>query len=301
MAEAKTIMNFSPIVLIDFLKYTIAAATPLLFASIGGLFSELSGMLNIALEGLMAIGAFFGMAAAGLTSNIFFGALAAILSASLASMLMGLMINKFRTNLFITGLAINLLAQGITAVLSQSWYHTKAIVAFNISVDNHLFPRFISQLPLIGPIFFSHSMITIFAWLWVLTSAFIIKNTKHGLKIRATGSNPQAVSALGFSPDRIHMQAFLWSGVGSGLGGYALGLSISAFVPNIISGRGWIALVAIYLGRKKPLWIAASCLLFAFAESLSNYIQGFSSIPPLLVLALPYLVTLISLILAERE
>jgi len=144
-------------------------------------------------------------------------------------------------------------------------------------------------------------MITIFAWLWVLTSAFIIKNTKHGLKIRATGSNPQAVSALGFSPDRIHMQAFLWSGVGSGLGGYALGLSISAFVPNIISGRGWIALVAIYLGRKKPLWIAASCLLFAFAESLSNYIQGFSSIPPLLVLALPYLVTLISLILAERE
>ena len=301
MAEAKTIMNFSPIVLIDFLKYTIAAATPLLFASIGGLFSELSGMLNIALEGLMAIGAFFGMAAAGLTSNIFFGALAAILSASLASMLMGLMINKFRTNLFITGLAINLLAQGITAVLSQSWYHTKAVVAFNISVDNHLFPRFISRLPLIGPIFFSHSMITIFAWLWVLTSSFIIKNTKHGLKIRATGSNPQAVSALGFSPDRIHMQALLWSGVGSGLGGYALGLSISAFVPNIISGRGWIALVAIYLGRKKPLWIAASCLLFAFDESLSNYIQGFSSIPPLLVLALPYLVTLISLILAERE
>jgi len=84
-------MNLSLMALIDFLRYTIAAATPLLFASIGGLFSELSGMLNIALEGLMAIGAFFGMAAAGLTNNIFLGALAAILSASLASMLMGLM------------------------------------------------------------------------------------------------------------------------------------------------------------------------------------------------------------------
>ena len=294
-------MNLSLMALIDFLRYTIAAATPLLFASIGGLFSELSGMLNIALEGLMAIGAFFGMAAAGLTNNIFLGALAAILSASLASMLMGLMTSKFRTNIFITGLAINMLAQGITAVLSQAWYHTKAVVAFDIPIDSHLFSSSISQLPLIGVLFSYRSMFTICAWLWVLIAAFIIKNTRHGLRIRATGSNPQAVSALGFSPDRIHMQALIWSGIGSGLGGYALGLSISAFVPNIISGRGWIALVAIYLGRKRPFWVAASCLLFAFAESSSNYLQGFSAIPPLLVLALPYLVTLISLILAKRE
>jgi len=294
-------MNLSLMALIDFLRYTIAAATPLLFASIGGLFSELSGMLNIALEGLMAIGAFFGMAAAGLTNNIFLGALAAILSASLASMLMGLMTSKFRTNIFITGLAINMLAQGITAVLSQAWYHTKAVVAFDIPIDSHLFSSSISQPPLIGVLFSYRSMFTICAWLWVLISAFIIKNTRHGLRIRATGSNPQAVSALGFSPDRIHMQALIWSGIGSGLGGYALGLSISAFVPNIISGRGWIALVAIYLGRKRPFWVAASCLLFAFAESSSNYLQGFSAIPPLLVLALPYLVTLISLILAKRE
>jgi len=110
-------------------------------------------MLNIALEGLMAIGAFFGMAAAGLTNNIFLGALAAILSASLASMLMGLMTSKFRTNIFITGLAINMLAQGITAVLSQAWYHTKAVVAFDIPIDSHLFSSSISQLPLIGVLF----------------------------------------------------------------------------------------------------------------------------------------------------
>jgi len=185
-------MNLSLMALIDFLRYTIAAATPLLFASIGGLFSELSGMLNIALEGLMAIGAFFGMAAAGLTNNIFLGALAAILSASLASMLMGLMTSKFRTNIFITGLAINMLAQGITAVLSQAWYHTKAVVAFDIPIDSHLFSSSISQLPLIGVLFSYRSMFTICAWLWVLISAFIIKNTRHGLRIRATGSNPSS-------------------------------------------------------------------------------------------------------------
>lgn len=111
---AKTIMNFSPIVLIDFLKYTIAAATPLLFASIGGLFSELSGMLNIALEGLMAIGAFFGMAAAGLTSNIFWSS-CSDLSALACFNVDGLNDQQVSNKSIYYRLAINLLAQGITA------------------------------------------------------------------------------------------------------------------------------------------------------------------------------------------
>jgi simple sugar transport system permease protein len=288
-------------VLVDILKYTIVAATPLLFASIGGLFSELSGMLNIALEGLMGIGAFFGMAAAGLSHNVFIGVLAAIASAVAASLLMGVVILRFKANLFIAGLAINLLAGGITTVLSQWWYHTKAVVAFSLPDPLNAFPAALAQIPFIGPVLLSHSVLTVSAWLWTLGAALIINNTRHGIRIRATGMHAQAVLALGYSPDRARMAALVWSGIGSGLGGFALGLSISAFVPNIVSGRGWIALVAIYLGRKKPLWIAASCLLFAFAESLSNYIQGFSSIPPLIVLALPYAVTLVSLIVAGNK
>jgi len=294
-------MSDTATVLVDILKYTIVAATPLLFASIGGLFSELAGMLNIALEGLMGIGAFFGMAAAGLTGNIFIGVLAAIASSVAGSLLMGAVTIKFKANLFIAGLAINLLAGGITTVLSQWWYHTKAVVAFALPSPLPAFPAALARIPFVGPILFSHSALTVSAWLWAVGAAFIIRNSRHGIRIQATGMNAQAVSALGYSPDRARMAALVWSGIGSGLGGFALGLSISAFVPNIVSGRGWIALVAIYLGRKKPLWIAASCLLFAFAESLSNYIQGFSSIPPLLVLALPYAVTLVSLIAAGNK
>jgi len=294
-------MSDTATVLVDILKYTIVAATPLLFASIGGLFSELAGMLNIALEGLMGIGAFFGMAAAGLTGNIFIGVLAAIASSVAGALLMGAVTIKFKANLFIAGLAINLLAGGITTVLSQWWYHTKAVVAFALPPPLPAFPAALARIPFVGPILFSHSALTVSAWLWAVGAAFIIRNSRHGIRIQATGMNAQAVSALGYSPDRARMAALVWSGIGSGLGGFALGLSISAFVPNIVSGRGWIALVAIYLGRKKPLWIAASCLLFAFAESLSNYIQGFSSIPPLLVLALPYAVTLVSLIAAGNK
>lgn len=294
-------MSGEPSVLVDILKYTVAAAAPLLFASMGGLFSELSGMLNIALEGLMGIGAFFGMAAAGLSGNLFVGALAAAGSAVLGSMLMGAVAIRLRANLFIAGLALNLLSGGITAVLSQAWFHTKAVVAFSLPALGQVFPRFLSSIPLLGPVFFSQSSIVLSSWVWALAVAFVIQKTRHGLRARATGMNPNAVAALGFSPDRARMAALIWSGIGSGLGGFALGLSISAFVPNIVSGRGWVALVAIYLGRRRPVWIAASCLLFALAESLSNYIQGFSSIPPLLVLALPYAVTLASLIIAGQK
>lgn len=294
-------MSGTGTVFTDILKYTIVAATPLLFASIGGLFSELAGMLNIALEGLMGIGAFFGMAAAGLSGNVFIGACAAVVSSVAASLLMGSVTLRLKANLFITGLAINLLAGGVTTVLSQWWYHTKAVVAFTLPAPHPAFPPLLAHIPFIGPILFSHSILTVSAWLWAIFATLIIAKTRHGVRLRATGMNAEAVSALGYSPDHLRMAAFIWSGIGSGLGGFALGVSISAFVPNIVSGRGWIALVAIYLGRKKPLWIAASCLLFAFAESLSNYIQGFSSISPLLVLALPYAVTLISLILAGSK
>ncbi len=294
-------MSDRAMIFVDILKYTVVAATPLLYASIGGLFSELAGMLNIALEGLMGIGAFFGMAAAGLSHNVFIGAVAAITSAVAASLLMGAVTIRFRANVFIVGLAINLLAGGVTTVLSQRWYHTKAVVAFSLPAPLPAFPAALAQIPFVGPILFSHSVLTVCAWLWAIGAAFIIRNSRHGIRIRATGMNAQAVSVLGYSPDRARVAAMIWSGVGSGLGGFALGLSISAFVPNIVSGRGWIALVAIYLGQKKPLWIAASCLLFAFAESLSNYVQGFSSIPPLLVLALPYAVTLVSLIAAGNK
>lgn len=285
-------------ILADILKYTIAAATPLLFASIGGLFSQLAGMLNIALEGLMGLGAFFGMAAAGASGSLVVGAMAGVAAAVVGSWLMGIITIKFKANLFITGLAVNLLAVGITAVLSQSWFHTKAVVAFDIPRVMPAFPAFLGRIPFIGPVLFSQNILSASAWLWVIAAAFIIRNTRHGVRIRATGMNEEAVNALGYRPDRYHMAALIWSGVGSGLGGFALGVSISAFVPNITAGRGWIALVAMYLGRGKPLWIAASCLLFALAESLSNYVQGFSAIPPLLVLALPYAVTLVSLVAA---
>ncbi|MEN6490574.1 MAG: ABC transporter permease, partial [Rectinema sp.] len=229
-------MSGTAAVLADILKYTIVAATPLLFASIGGLFSELAGMLNIALEGLMGIGAFFGMAAAGLTGNVFIGMLAAIGSAVAGSLLMGTVTIKFKANLFITGLAINLLAGGITAVLSQWWYHTKAVVAFTLPPPVPAFPAALSQIPFVGPVLFSHSVLTVSAWLWAIVAAFIIKNSRHGIRIQATGMNAQAVSSLGYSPDRARMAALVWSGVGSGLGGFALGVSVSAFVPNIVSG-----------------------------------------------------------------
>ncbi len=280
----------------EIMRYAITAATPLLFASVGGLFPELGGMLNIALEGLIGMGAFFGMAMVGASGSLVAGALASMAAGVSGALLLSLMVLRFRAHLFVTGLAINLAAGGITAMLSHAWFGTKAVVPFAIPMIPHAFPPLMRNIPILGPILFSHSIITIAAWIWVILSATIIQRSRFGLRLRATGMNAEAVDALGARASRYRISALMLSGIGCGLAGYSLGISISAYVPNIASGRGWIALVAIYLGRRKTGWVAAACLVFALAESISNYLQGFLSIPLLLVLALPYAVTLISLI-----
>lgn len=292
MSTASSFFTFIP----EIVRYALAAAGPLLFASVGGLFPELGGMLNIALEGLIGLGAFFGMAAAGASGSLAGGALTAMAAGMAGALLLGMIVLRFRAHLFVVGLAINLAAGGITAILSQAWFGTKAVVPFKIPPVPAAFPPFLRDIPLLGPMLFSHSTITVSAWLWVLVSAIVIERSRFGLRLRATGMNALAVDALGVRADRYRMTALALSGIGCGLAGYALGVSISAYVPNIASGRGWIALVAIYLGRRKAGWVAAACLVFALAESFSNYLQGFLSIPPLLVLALPYAVTLVSLI-----
>ncbi|MCX7775020.1 MAG: ABC transporter permease [Spirochaetaceae bacterium] len=268
-------------ILLAILKAAFPASVPLLFAALGGLFSELSGMLNIALEGLMGAGAFFGMAAALVTGSRLAGLAGALAAAGLAAWIMGTVTLRVRANIFITGLALNLAVSGLTTFLSQLWFGTKAVV--NV------------PLPPLSKQAFT-AVILAAAAAWICCSALVLHGTTFGIRLRATGMNPTAMTALGHDPDRYRLAALLISGMASAAGGYILALSVSAYVPNIVSGRGWIALVAIYLGKRRPLAVAASCLLFALAESASNYLQGVGGMSPLIMLALPYLVTLISLV-----
>jgi general nucleoside transport system permease protein len=277
----------------------VGIMTPFLLAAIGGLFTELAGMLNIALEGLILTGAFFSVVFASATGSLFLGILLGVMCSMLLSLLFGAVTLYLRANVFITGLATNLFASGFTIVLAFQLFKTKGVIQFpNIP---HLpvlaVPQALQRIPVLGDVLFGHSIIVYATWAIVVLSAIVIYRTPFGLRVRGTGFSPQTIVSLGLDPRRYQLAGILISGFTCGLAGASLTLNLAAFVPEISSGRGWIALVAIYLGNKSPWGIVAASFLFGLAESFSNFAQGAMKVPVDFILALPYVITVAAMIL----
>ncbi len=278
---------------------SVGIMMPFLLAAIGGLFTELAGMLNIALEGLILTGAFFSVVFASATGSLFLGIILGVLCSMLLSLLFGAVTLYLRANVFITGLATNLFASGLTVVLAFKLFKTKGVIPFaNIPPLPVLsVPPALQRIPVVGDILFGHNIIVYVTWALVVISAVIIYRTPFGLRIRGTGYSPQTVISLGLDPKRYQLAGILISGFTCGLAGALLTLQLAAFVPEISAGRGWIALVAIYLGNKTPWGIVAASFVFGLAESLSNYAQGAVRVPADFILALPYVITVAAMIL----
>jgi simple sugar transport system permease protein len=260
--------------------------TPLLYAASGGLYTELAGMLNIALEGMLLAGAFAAAAAVYVTGNFALGIIAAI-SASLAlASLTAFATLKLRANVFIAGLAANLLAGGLCAILSQRFFNTRGVFALRDNLGQGRWAYVGAALLLLAA-----------SWLAIYQAPF-------GLRLRACGKSPESLVALGIKCETYQFCAFLLSGVFCGLGGSFLSLNLGAFVPNMPAGRGWIALALVFLGGRHPIGLLLAAFAFGLAESLSNYFQGvFASdlagalaIPADFILALPYVFTLLAMI-----
>ena len=283
---------------IPMLHNSISIMTPFLLAAIGGLFTELSGMLNIALEGLMLIGAFFSVIFTAFTGSIFIGILCGILATLLTAFVFGYISLYLKANIFIAGLATNLLAPGLTTVLAFKIFGNKGVIRFNIPDIPVLHISTLERIPILGDTLIGHNILVYISWLLVIIAVIVIYKTPFGLRLRGTGLNPKTIRALGLNPRYYQLLAILISGFTSGIGGAFLTLNMGAFVPNITAGRGWIALVAIYLGNKRPLGIVIASFIFGFTESFSNFAQGIAKgVPADFILALPYLVTVIAMIL----
>ena len=257
--------------------------TPILLAALGGLFTELAGVLNIALEGLMLIGAFTAVLITEVTGSTLLGSIGAALAGITLAYIFGFITLRFKANIFITGLAANLFAIGITNYLSSIFFGTKGVIRFTG------FPLLIK--------FAGHNFFLYTALLFTLFAIWLINKTVFGLRLRASGYNITVLKIKGVDSYSVQMKSLLISGALSGLGGAALSLKLGAYVPNMTAGRGWIALVAIYLGRKHPLGIFITCLIFAGAEFLSNAAQGMFQIPSDLLLGIPYIITFIVMII----
>lgn len=278
----------------------LEAAAPLVFAALGGLFTELSGTLNIALEGLILVGAFASVSAAGLGHSLALGLAAGLAASTLVAALYGFVTIRGRANEFVTGLAANLFAAGAAVVLSAQIFKTKGILSFDLAPLPELGAGLAAGqapgLSFLGKLLFGHNALVYASWLAAPLAALVLGRTPFGLRLRAAGSNPKALLALNLRPERYRFAAILVSGAASGLAGASLSLSLASYVPNMSSGRGWIALVAIYLGGRRPWGVAAACLAFALADSFANYAQGFLRLPPDFILALPYAVTFVALV-----
>jgi simple sugar transport system permease protein len=279
------------------LHSAVTIMTPLLFAATGGLFTELAGMLNIALEGLLLTGAFAAIVCAHFSGSLLVGVLGAICASLILSAILGLVTLRLRSNVFITGLAANLFASGLTVVLSFRLFGTRGVRVFgDVPPLKTIALPVLDNIPLAGDLLSGHSWYVYLGWALLLAGWIVLYRTPFGFRLRACENRAPALVSLGLRPDTYRFAAFLVSGFSCGIGGSFLTLNLGAFVPNISSGKGWIALVVIFLGSRRPLGLLAAALVFGLAEAFSNYAQGSLNVPADFILAIPYLFTLLLMI-----
>src|SRR5689334_231654 len=268
---------------------TIRLATPLVLAALGGLFSERSGVINIALEGKMLAGAF---TAAAVTyaadqklhlgnASPWVGLLGGLLAGLFIAVIYAVSCIKFKADQVVSGAAINILMLGIPGFLSGAFFLSSGSTP-QLPKD-HLLPQ--------SPVIIGLAVILIVALTW-----YVLYKTPFGLRLRAVGEKPEAADAAGVSVSKMRYSGVLIAGVLAGLGGAYLSIGQSSlFTRNMTAGRGFIALAALIFGKWRPVQTLLACLLFGFTEALSIQMQGVSQIPVQFIQLIPYVLTIVVL------
>jgi simple sugar transport system permease protein len=287
------------------LDATIRVATPLILASLAGMFSERSGVVNIALEGKLLAAAFAGAAVAHLTGSAWLGLLAGIAISVLLSLLHGFASITHRGDQVVSGMAINILATGLTITLGRYWFHqggqTPALSGDARFAPIHLpGADALADTPVIGLLYSElisgHSILEYAAFMIVPLAWFIMFRTRFGLRLRAVGESPSAVDTAGISVVGMRYSGLLICGILVGIGGVYLSVGQTAqFIPNMSAGKGYMALAALIFGKWRPFTAMGACLLFGFLDALSIRLQGVSigdfAIPVQAIEAIPYILT----------
>ena len=280
----------------DFFYSILRVTTPLLFASMAAVVSDVAGVPNIALEGIMLIAAFAGMFFSYLFESALAGLFFALFFAVLAAGVLAFFTLYYKTNIILGGIAINSLASGGTIFFLYLVAHDKGT---SVSLASKVLPNvnipFIESIPTIGPVISGHNVLTYLAVASVVFTYLLLKRTALGWHIRAVGEKPDAADSVGISVTKTQAIALIISGVMCGFGGAFMSMGyVSWFSRDMVSGRGWIALAAEAMGRQHPLGTAATSLLFGVADALSNAVATLGW-PSDLVKTIPYCATLLGL------
>lgn len=274
---------------------TLRLATPLIFAALGGVFSEKSGVVNIALEGIMTTGAFFAVYGSFLTGNPWIGVLFAIISGAIMAAIHAYLSIHLKADQIVSGVGINVFAAALTSYLIVKFFKTNSQTSVVKSLP---YPaEAMSKVPLIGGILKELNWFVFIAIALVIISHFVLYKTPLGLRIRSVGEHPKAADTLGVSVYGIRYLCVILSGILGALGGATLSIGImNLYRENMVSGRGFIALAAMIFGNWKPINAMWASMLFAFAETFQLFAKGFGwAIPGEFYAAFPYIITMFAL------
>ncbi|NMB61139.1 MAG: ABC transporter permease [Chloroflexi bacterium] len=281
-----------------FIASVLRISTALILPALGGLITDLSGSINIALEGTMLVSAFTGVIVSGFSHNIWLGVLAGIVSGILFSGLLAYFHLYLGTNIILAGTAFNILASGGTIFLlymltgdkgSTSTLASGMVPSINIP--------FIEDIPFLGTVLSGHNIFVYLAFILAFLVERLLYHTRFGAHLRAVGEEPVAATSVGINVRRVKFTSLLISGFLASLGGLNLSMAyLSSFQRDMTAGRGFIALAAVYLGGRKPWGTVVAAIIFGVADALSNQL-GTLNIPSQLVQMIPYAITILALVL----
>ncbi|MFK7791120.1 MAG: ABC transporter permease [Devosiaceae bacterium] len=292
------------------LDSTVRLSIPLLFAALAGLYSERSGVFDIGLEGKMLAAAFAAAAIGAVTGNVWLGLMAGIGISVFLALVHGFACITARGNQIVSGVAINFLAAGITALIGHAYFSQGGRTP-RLEDGARFLPinwpgaEALADVPFIGPVYeeliSGHNLLVYVGFAMVAVTWFVVFRTRFGLRLRAVGENPAAVDTAGISVTLLRYQAVIICGVLCGLAGAYMSTAQSAsFVPNMAAGKGFIALAALIFAKWKPVPVLYACLLFGFLDALGIRLQGYAfpmigEVPVQIIQALPYILTVVLL------
>lgn len=281
---------------VNLLTSAVMVSTPLLLGSIAEVYAERAGMMVCAIEGIFLLGAWGGFAGTYLSGSRLVGLATAIVLGMLMAALYAYLTVTLRQQQVVTGTAMNILAAGICSYFQRVLFGVP-VTPLRIDALPAVEIPLLSRIPVIGDIFFTQNLMTYFGYLLIPVAVFVLYKTSLGLTIRSTGENPEAVDVAGLNVNRIRFLTVVAAGAICGLAGsfYTVGY-LGMFTSTIIGGRGWIAFAICFLGNWSPLGAVLGTLAFGLADSISIYIQAMgtaSSFPRELIIALPYILTIL--------
>jgi simple sugar transport system permease protein len=275
----------------------VRLSTPLIFGALAGCIGERAGVINIAIEGQFLLAAFCAAVADSLAYSTAMGLLGGVLAGMLMAALLGVFALRYQVNQIVVGVVLTALATGLTSFLVNQIPDDENVRQYlnePLIMSQHTLPL-LSSIPIVGTALFNQNYLVYLMYISVVVVTLILFQTKWGLRVRAVGEHPEAADTVGINVNRIRWQAILFGGIFAGLGGayFTVG-SGGAFDQNISAGNGFIALAAVIMGRWHPVGATFAALLFGFSFTLQAQLTFLNKIPPELLRASPYLITVIA-------